>query len=157
MPRRSFTRDEREFRKQPRELGLSPNEVDAISIDPEPGDETPAEPLEAPMGRTVLELGAELGSVSIIQAGTDAFAVWSVDQSPFLLDEPAACSLYKTASFRDAWSYLASERWLRMRPVRIAPDWVPAIRELLEGSSDDLTDDQLEHWTLYFANAAENS
>lgn len=157
MPRRSFTRDEREFRKQLRELGLSPDEVDAISIDPEPGDEALAEPLEAPAGRTVLELGAELGSVSIIQTGNDAFAVWFVDQSPFLLDEPAACSLYEAASFEDAWNYLAGKRWLRMRPIRIAPDWVPSVRELLQGSSGGLTDDQLEHWTLYFANAAEDT
>lgn len=131
MARRIFTPEDRALRKELRELGLSRSEIDAIAggePDPEFEPSLAAELPRSPEGRPVLELGAEMGHVTLIACTRGGFAIEAVDHSGALIDEPVSVTVQHHDSFDAAWGALVARRWLGLAPLRVDP----AIRGLVE-------------------------
>jgi len=95
----------------------------------------------------ILELGAELGSLTLLgrRTGEDwKFAVATVDQSELLLDDDAE-EIRHTGPWVDGWTAALREldkrAWFRLYPLSVRDGFatriLQAVRERLGDSSDD--------------------
>ena len=129
VARKQYDADTRAFRRELRDLGMTPEEVDLLTAEAEPA--SPVDALESTdvEGQPVLELAAEMGGVTLIECPDGSFALRSLDQSPLMIDEPVVTSVTRHADFDAAWHYIVERRWFKLYPTDIDSSVTARVRE----------------------------
>lgn len=80
-----------------------------------------------PPGDVVVAWAGELAGMDLIALNDDRFAVYTVDQSGELTDEPAVTRCSSSLDWDAAWTLLDAKRWDRFYPTHVHPCWTERV------------------------------